>query len=54
MMKKSQQQMIVAGAVAIGFALLLSSSPNCNKGCKTLAQHLLDHGFDDLLGGLLA
>jgi hypothetical protein len=53
-MKKSQQHMAVVGAVAIGVALLLSSNPNCNKGCRTIAQHLLDHGFDDLLAGLFA
>ena len=53
-MKNSAEKLVVAGAVAIGVALMLSSSPNCNKGCKTLAQHLLDHGIDDLLGGLFA
>jgi len=41
----------------LGLLLLggwLLSSPRCNRGCQTMAQHLLDHGIDDILGGLFA
>lgn len=51
-MAKAQQQLVVVGAVLVGVGLVLSSDPNCNKGCKTIAQHLLDHGIGDLLAGL--
>jgi hypothetical protein len=36
-MKNSHQQLVVAGAVAISVAFMLSRNPNCNKGCNTLA-----------------
>ena len=53
-MKKSDQQLLTVGAVLLGAGLILSRNPNCNRGCKTLAQHLLDHGIDDLLAVLIA
>jgi len=28
--------------------LLLLSSPNCDRGCQTLAEHLLTHSLDKL------
>lgn len=29
--------------------IFLLSSPKCNRGCKTLAEHLISHGLDVLL-----
>ena len=39
--------------LAVG-AILLLKNPRCNRGCKNLAQHILSHGVDDILGALLA
>ena len=47
-MNKNQQKALWAlGAVALG--VWLFSNPKCNRGCKTLAEHLLSHGIDTLL-----
>jgi len=35
-------------------ALLLLSDPRCSRGCKTVAEHLLSHGLEDLIAGLFA
>ena len=45
---------ILAGLGLMLLAGWMLSNPRCNRGCKTVAQHLLDHGIDDFLGGLLA
>lgn len=46
-MKKTEQKLFWALAIGLGFVLL--SNPNCNRGCKTLAEHLITHGADVLL-----
>ncbi len=41
--------LLLAGlTIAVGYALL--SDPNCRKGCRTLGEHLVQHGLDELLG----
>lgn len=40
--------LVVGTAVAAGL-MILASSPNCNRGCKTVAQHLAEHVLADLL-----
>jgi len=30
----------------------LMSTPRCSSGCRTLAEHLISHGLDELLAGL--
>jgi hypothetical protein len=47
------QKTVLTGLAVTGLALLLLSRPNCNRGCRTVAEHLLTHGLDELLGGLL-
>jgi hypothetical protein len=32
----------------------LLQKPNCNRGCKTIAEHLLTDGLDDVLAGMFA
>jgi hypothetical protein len=39
-------------AVLIGKALL--SEPRCQRGCRTLAEHLIQHGIDNIIKGFLA
>jgi hypothetical protein len=45
---------ILAGLGFMLFASWMLSDPHCNRGCKTIAQHLLDHDIDDLDGLLPA
>ena len=45
---------IVFWAVLSFIGLVLSSKPNCNRGCKTVAEHLITHGFDEMMAALLA
>jgi hypothetical protein len=33
---------------------VLTRDPHCNRGCKTIAQHLLTHGIDGIIAGLFA
>jgi hypothetical protein len=47
MSKKEQHLLWVLGGIAFGLALL--SSPRCSRGCKTLAEHLIMHGIDELV-----
>ena len=28
----------------------LQGNPQCKRGCQTLAQHLINHGWKELLG----
>ena len=37
----------------IAFGLLLLRNPRCNRGCKSVAEHLLTHGLDEFLGPLI-
>jgi hypothetical protein len=47
-MSKNQNHLWwVLGGVALGLVLL--SSPKCNRGCRTLAEHLITHGIDELV-----
>ena len=47
MSKNEQHVLWVLGSIALGLALL--SSPKCTRGCKTLAEHLITHGLDELV-----
>ncbi len=46
-----QDTLIWTGLAAAGL-FLLASDPHCNRGCKTVAQHLAEHALEDFLGGL--
>jgi len=47
---KPQNSPLLTGLVlfSIGYALL--SDPKCNRGCRTIAEHLLSHAINDLFG----
>jgi len=47
MSKKEQHAVWVLGSIALGWFLL--SNPRCNRGCKTVAEHLITHGIDELV-----
>jgi hypothetical protein len=41
---------VIFASILAGLWLL--SDPRCNRGCRTGAEHLIEHGIDDLLAGL--
>jgi hypothetical protein len=45
---------LVLGTTVVAGLMILSSSPNCNRGCKTVAQHLAEHVLGDMLKSLVA
>lgn len=44
--------LVVGTAVAAGL-VILASSPNCDRGCRTVAEHLAEHVLGDVLTNLL-
>ena len=50
-MSKAKQQTALLGLGLFAAGLWLLSNPNCNRGRKTVAQHLLSHGIEDFLKG---
>lgn len=42
------------GVVLTIAGCLLLQKPNCRRGCKTIAEHLVTDGLDDMLAGLFA
>jgi len=49
-----RKQILWAGVGLVVFAVILSSRPNCDRGCRTLAEHLAQHGMEDIAAGLFA
>jgi hypothetical protein len=47
MSKRDQHTLMLLGGVALGLWLL--SNPRCNRGCQTLAEHLLSHSLEALI-----
>jgi hypothetical protein len=47
------EKLIFGGLLFLATYYVLTRNPRCNRGCKTLAQHLLEHGIDDILVGLV-
>ena len=45
---------LFAGLTLIAVAVILASRPNCNRGCRTMAEHLIEHGISDVVTGLFA
>jgi hypothetical protein len=51
-MKK--ERLFWAGAGLLVVATILASRPSCNRGCRTLAEHLIEHGISDIVTAMLA
>jgi hypothetical protein len=51
-MAKASTNVLATGVAFVLVAWWLSSRPNCNRGCKTVAEHLLEHGIRDIVLGL--
>ncbi len=50
-MAKAQILTIGTALAVVGILLLMRA--NCRRGCRTLAEHLVEHGLEDLIAGLL-
>ena len=50
----AKQEAIGVGVVLAIVAILLLARPNCNRGCRTVAEHLFVHGLEDFIVGLLS
>ena len=51
-MAKSKSTFVVPGIVLSLAAMWLLSDPKCNRGCRTVAEHLLEHGIRDIILGV--
>jgi hypothetical protein len=47
-----KEQRMVKGLVMMLVVGFLMSRPNCNRGCRTMLQHIFECGLSDFLGGL--
>ena len=45
---------LLVGAGAIVVFQILASQPNCDRGCKTMFEHLTEHVLQDMVTKLLA
>lgn len=44
----------ILGFLLFMLGLLLLQKPNCKHGCRTIAEHLLTDGFDEVIAALIA
>lgn len=44
----------VLGLALFVLGLVLLQKPNCRRGCRTIAEHLLTDGLDEVVAALLA
>jgi hypothetical protein len=42
------------GLVALLAGIALLQRPNCRRGCRTVAEHLLTDGLDEMIATLFA
>jgi len=47
----STDDKFLLGLLAFLVGLALLQRPNCRRGCRTLAEHLLTDGFDEMIAG---
>lgn len=52
MARTNASDLVVLGAVLIALGILLASNPRCDRGCQTVAEHLIKHGLRDFFLGL--
>ena len=48
---KNQNAVLISGGICL-LSLWLLSRPKCRRGCRTVAEHLLEHGLEDFIGSL--
>jgi hypothetical protein len=47
------ERLLWAGAGLLLFAVILASRPSCNRNCRTMAEHLVEHGITDIVAALI-
>jgi hypothetical protein len=55
-MSKKDEALVKAlliGTTSLAGLAILASNPNCDRGCKNMAQHLAEHVLGDMLSRLL-
>jgi hypothetical protein len=52
-MTKPKQQLFVAGVSLLVLGVMWASYKNCNRGCQTFAEHLIEHGLQDIVAALI-
>jgi hypothetical protein len=45
---------VLLGLLLFFFGLVLLQKPNCRRGCRTLAEHLLTDGLEGVISALFA
>ena len=45
----NRTQMFWTGFGLVALAAILASRPTCGRGCRTIAEHIAEHGIDDLM-----
>lgn len=45
---------IILSLIVCLVGLFLLQKPNCNRGCKTIAEHLLTDGLDEMIAAFFA
>jgi len=48
------ERLFWAGTGLLLIATILASRPSCNRGCRTIAEHLIEHGVKDIVVALFA
>jgi hypothetical protein len=48
-MSKDTSNSVATGLVVLFVGALLLSSPRCDRGCRTVGEHLVTHGLEELL-----
>jgi len=52
-MSKGRLQLLMLGISLVGFGVVWASYRNCNKGCQSFAEHLVEHGLQDIIAAFI-
>ncbi len=52
-MNEKTLQILLIGVGVVVIAKVLASEPNCNRGCKTVLEHITQHVVGELISGAL-
>lgn len=52
-MSKAKLQLLMLGVSLLGLGVAWASYRNCNRGCQTFADHLVEHGLQDIIAALI-
>jgi hypothetical protein len=52
-MNQKAAQLVMFGVGVVILAKILESRPDCNRGCKTVLEHITQHVLTDIASSLL-